>query len=923
MRWVTGTLAAGVLLAPVGAPAQTPADVDFGPPAATGTEAAAGFDRRAALLRRKMACENEFKFVSELRRTFDIGKRAGPPPSTWRVPDLVAKAGFVALPEPASGASLFVEDAAGTQPVLPQTCHAVLGENWRVKDAWGPLLRPAVDTATMDGATIVNMVYAQMFGEPDRARRLVSQGPCANPAHLLPGAATPAEQTVVIDLSIECLVWQIRTVIAHPDHGAWKTNANGERVPEFPGTSADKLWCLPQFSFKIDAVAGDWDMAVLNYTRLAYLLNRAAIVQPAVNLDARIALTFLNRNLLTIRSGPDVGATATESYNLLLGCGNFVNEYGDAIDTMTGNGTDPNADSYSKDAQEALGNDDSFWDDLWDFLKVLIVIAAAAAAAAILGFMAGLGALALGAAGGTALLVAMGVGIAIFISAASAEIQETENHLLMQNSARYLKNKLMLAELAQGGHEDAFDDLVDYNETLRVWILERLARIAEEDFIEYNSKPYSGFSHGAILNLLDHACAIHWDFKSAGDPIGAARSCDSKDAAVVDSAAAVFDLSAAKVAVGSLQGRRLIPYRRLAEQNAFYINGRSILEQVAGADSLLGPLQLWTGDVRQTDTGKAREPSLGGLIPYATSKYRPHEVILGIAVEKSVRFDQDYNHFTKERYASGKGWLITAGGRSERQANGADLLLLITIYPNISEDTTNDRGVGVPTTLITRAPGRSRVSDFLRFEGNLEDWGMNSGKPMWSFSGNLCVAGTFACGTSMKFPVNFDRNSCAARVVGTNFYVADSSSCAVFKDDDQDPDNDFFVAIYEGTKGWGFFEVADKPEWQGNIDLYVADLKTRNQNRIEDWAKKEKDEEIEFNSPTLKRYLKFTPDDEDFDAERACGVVNHESGSRFTISRAPAGSGCKSQGPRIFIDLNDPEKPVRKGEDGLSLDPLH
>jgi hypothetical protein len=730
---------------------------------------------------------------------------------------------------------------------------------------------------------------------------------------------------------------QIRSVISDPDHGAWERDGKTlERVPKFPGTSASKLPCLPGWKMKISAVSGDWDMAVLEYSRLAYLLQHALAVQPSIDLDARISLILLNRNLLTIRSGPGVGATATESYNLLTGCGNFVNEYGDAIDTMNGDGSDPNGDSYSEAARDEIGDDDSFWDDLWDFLKaVLMVVAVATLVALVAAIVTAIGAAVLGAAAVAAVSAITVVAVVLFVLAASASIQETENHLLMQNSDRYLKNKLMMAELSREGHREAFDDLVELNEELRIWILERLSRIADEDFIEYNSKPYNRLSHVAILNLIDYACGIDWSYERARLPVPAERSCDPKDAALVTAGAAVFDLSAAKLAVGSLQGRRLIPYRRLAEQNYLDVTGRSLLAQVGGADNLLGALQVWTGEMRHAPGGKAAEATFGGIVWYATSAYRPHSMILGLAVDKSLRFDQDYDHWTRERYSSGRGWLITAGGTDERPANGVTTIIG-TFYPEISMDVANDRGVGVATTLMTLAADRerSRLGDFLRFEGRKVDFGLldekagptglMTGKPLWSFSDNHCVSGSFACGLRLTYPSDFTADAlCRTRQINIYFSVADSTTCPSFRDADADPANDFFVAIFDSRRGWGFFEVAEQADFGRNIETYVAELKSRNAGRLAGWPKTGAGDEVSFSSPVQKRTISFTPEDEDFDAdERACGVVNHESGSRFTISRAPAGSDCKSRGGRIFIDLNDPEKPVRRGEDGLSLDPL-
>src|SRR5207248_9849212 len=141
-------------------------------------------------------------------------------------------------------------------------------------------------------------------------------------------------------------------------------------------------------------------------------------------------------------------------------------------------------------------------------------------------------------------------------------------------------------ELSQQGRRKDFDTIAKLNEELRIWLLKRMKRIANEDFIEYNAKPYGRLSHFAMLNLIDFACDIKWDYNLSAQMRGADAVCDDKDQAIVTSAAAVLDLSAAKAAVGSIDGRRLIPYRRLAVENQRYYAGRSLLDLVGGADTM-------------------------------------------------------------------------------------------------------------------------------------------------------------------------------------------------------------------------------------------------------------------------------------------------------------------------------------------------
>lgn len=100
-------------------------------------------------------------------------------------------------------------------------------------------------------------------------------------------------------------------------------------------------------------------------------------------------------------------------------------------------------------------------------------------------------------------------------------------------------------------------------------------------------------------------------------------------------------------------------------------------------------------------------------------------------------------------------------------------------------------------------------------------------------------------------------------------------------------------------------------------------ITANNKDRFAGWNSARSSDTLEYFAVTQNRLLKFTPKNEDFGADRrACGVVNHESAARFTISNVPAAQAgaCLSVGPRIFIDLNDAKNPIRRGEGGLALE---
>jgi hypothetical protein len=894
---------------------ETPADL--GPAATTGKDASDGIKSRAQRVQLAMACGNEFHFAQGFAlasRNGNKGYAPNPDLAQWPVTLLVGKA------------AVLIDQSRNHAP-----CTSTLDGD--ISTDWGGLTKDGKAHPGESAGDVVNRVYLELYDSIGG----ITAPACASVAH------TGDAGKVNLSLSLECLARQIRAVMEDPRHGSW-TEEGGKVTPELPGTSADKLPCLSELKFKVKGVEGDWDMGVIEYTRLTSLLYRFGKSTLPIGADVAVSLIALNRRFLTLRSSPDQGATARETFNLVTSCGNLPNQFGDAIDTVNGTGADPQADNYSKETNDAVGKK-SFWDSFWRFLAALLVLLAIALAAAIVGAIAGnvVGALAgsLAGYGVVAAVAATVIGVVVFITFVFGGIQETENHLLMQNTSRYLKDKLMMAELSSQDQRKAFDTISDLTEDVRIWLLDRLQRIAREDFVEYNAKPYNRLSHASILNIIDYACDVSWDYDSSRIILNSDKPCDDKDRAIVDAAAAVMDLDAAKDAVSSLEGRRFVPYRRLVEHNYQFYIGRSMLELGAGADNQLGALQIWTGQMRHAPGGVAAYGSFGELEWYATSTYRPDPLILDIAVNKTVAREQQYRHHTRERYVSGNGWLITAGGTDEGPAQGFSSPFG-TFYPPITGDVKNDRGVGVPTTLMTGAQiagangkpeGRARVQQFLRFEGSKQDWGLldqantgvglNTGKPLWSFSNNNCVAGSFACGLTLRLPSDFDAAACRTQNISRNFFVVDSTKCPSFNDADGRTDNDIFIAIYQSPRGWGFFEVAQQDAYGRSTATFADAIKSNNKDRLDGWNTQDSSETVKYFAVTQNKLLEFTPKDENFGADRrACGVVNHESGARFTISSVPAAQqgNCLSVGPRIFIDLNDAKNPIRRGEGGLTLE---
>src|SRR5262249_35446520 len=125
------------------------------------------------------------------------------------------------------------------------------------------------------------------------------------------------------------------------------------------------------------------------------------------------------RDELISVSGPPL---SSESYSLLE-CGNQERSTGTPEDIAAEQGQD----SWLEGAL------DDFWDGLkWFFKRLILVLAIAVAAGAVAGALAVLGI--------PAALVAIGAGAAAIV-VSLLRIPETENHLFMIETSRYLKNQ--------------------------------------------------------------------------------------------------------------------------------------------------------------------------------------------------------------------------------------------------------------------------------------------------------------------------------------------------------------------------------------------------------------------------------------------------------------------------------------------------
>lgn len=314
----------------------------------------------------------------------------------------------------------------------------------------------------------------------------------------------------------------------------------------------------------------------------------------------------------------------------------------------------------------------------------------------------------------------------------STRIPESENHRLMIESTRYLNNQLTRADLE--GDSDRLESLNDAQSDVHDWLLERMQDILANDFIEFNARPYQRDSLDALMNLYDFA----------------------EDAEISTAAQMVLEYAFAKFAVGSNQGRRLVPFRRHMSDVEDPIekidpedgNYGNVLYTAKEADHQVALGLLYTGQTQQLrmpGSLTAFAPDVFGVEAglASVSWYQPHEMVLDLAIDKSTPYFQRYHHAGMEAYASGKGYLITAGG-----------VVTDPAYTVLGFGSTDDMGAAVPiSVMFPSGTGKGKLWSWLLIQGmryRVRDHLGADYKP--SYNHNTCVTKGFACGLNLYVP---------------------------------------------------------------------------------------------------------------------------------------------------------------------------
>lgn len=298
-----------------------------------------------------------------------------------------------------------------------------------------------------------------------------------------------------------------------------------------------------------------------------------------------------------------------------------------------------------------------------------------------------------------------------FILGGPITLSETENHINMIESARYLTNDLLYARTGDPQYDNARNGDKSVP-SMRTWWLKHLQRFLQTDFIEYNARPYQGYSLRAIQNLYSFA----------------------HDPAVKAAAGMVLDYVSAKLAASSNDNRRAVPYRRKAEYNSSSnLMGYRADPQSERMLALVGDLDI-LGQPYRGDLNSPWYPQDDAEMAIVSS-YRIPAAILDLLINPGHRiFYQGLHHYADELYASSPSYLISAGGHYATRAYKAHIF-------GIKKGNPDDIGMALPTTVMPTGAFLDR-NDLIRFNGVSDD----------TKRSNMCVAPNFACGIDPVVP---------------------------------------------------------------------------------------------------------------------------------------------------------------------------
>lgn len=206
-------------------------------------------------------------------------------------------------------------------------------------------------------------------------------------------------------------------------------------------------------------------------------------------------------------------------------------------------------------------------------------------------------------------------------------VRDTENHLLMTEGSRYLKNRWMALHGARRAKHN------NVKNGLEKWLLSFLGELSEAGLYEFNSMPYLGYTMTALMNL---------------EAFGSE--------AVQAAARKVLDRANWEYAVGSLSFRRFAPFRRqLRKAGVTSLN----------SDYHTALMKTWMSLKEGANLDLTLTTGLHHALWACLLPYRLPDEIAQWVEEKPDAYFIRIGHGAEaspEIYSGGPGHLISAGG---------------------------------------------------------------------------------------------------------------------------------------------------------------------------------------------------------------------------------------------------------------------
>lgn len=301
------------------------------------------------------------------------------------------------------------------------------------------------------------------------------------------------------------------------------------------------------------------------------------------------------------------------------------------------------------------------------------------------------------------------------------KIKDTENHILMTETARYLTNQLLRKEALKAGMpSDEYDN--DKN-GFEDWFLEHLSEFLRLDFDELNSRPYQGYTMIALATLHTYAEGPRVKLMTR----------------------MILDYLSAKTAIQTMGLRRHTPFRRRLEN----LDPKDFLQ----ADSAMSWYLFHVGNNRVYTGAETAQVDDYMYMMAAVDRYEMPPQLRDIFHNLQQPLFQTIHGRDPEAYYLSPSFLLTAGGRHRH------------VFGYFTKE---NSVLAVPTTIIPRSEGTNTKEVFaLR------------GPEKWSKRNNLCVAANFACGSHLSIPASAEES---AEVVGAwTFYRMKDFQIAVYR----------------------------------------------------------------------------------------------------------------------------------------------